>query len=106
MKRLIVVNIFRRNQFYLQEVIEDSTTSPIACGLRVAVVFLSRQAPGVTNVLWGIHERLKLVKGRCFGFYSKDGLFTQRYIEITDKVGGLSSFLVSTLFCIGFRNAP
>lgn len=86
-----------RTQFYLQEVVEDSCTSPVEPGLRVAVVFLSRQAPGVTNILWGIYQRIKLVKGRCFGFFSKDGILTQRYIEITDKtlelhlnLGGMS----------------
>lgn len=72
------------NQFNLQEVIQDRNTAPVHPGLRVAVVLLSRQSPGVTNVLWGVHERLKLVGGRCFGFYGSDGLLSGRYLEITD----------------------
>lgn len=75
-----------RNHFHLQEIVSDANTPPVGSGLRVGVVFLSRQSPGVVNVLWGVHERLKLIGGQCFGFYGTDGLLEGKYLKITDQV--------------------
>lgn len=74
--------ICNSNQFHLHEVISDRNTPCVGPHLKVGVVFLSRQAPGVTNVLWGIMERLNIVQGHCIGFYGAEGLCTGRYIEI------------------------
>lgn len=77
-----------RNHFHLQEIVSDRNTPPVGPGLRVGVVFLSRQSPGVVNVLWGVHERLKVAGGKCIGFYGTDGLMEGKHLEVNDQVRG------------------
>ncbi|OEH76488.1 putative phosphofructokinase [Cyclospora cayetanensis] len=71
--------------FYLHEVAHDKYTPPISFGLRVGFVLISRQSPGVMNVLWGLHERLKMVQGKCLAFFGLNGLIERRYMEVTDE---------------------
>mmetsp|Transcript_13318 Transcript_13318/g.26300 ORF Transcript_13318/g.26300 Transcript_13318/m.26300 type:complete len:1193 (-) Transcript_13318:1456-5034(-) len=71
------------HQFAAQEVLHDKYTSPILTGLRVGVVFMSRQAPGITNILWGLFERLSIVGGSVIGFKNGlNGLLESDYIEV------------------------
>lgn len=70
--------------FHLQEVVHDKYTPPVSPGLRIGVVSLSRQAPGIMNVLWGLHDRMSLVGGTVLGFFGIHGLLNQRYIEVTE----------------------
>eukprot|EP00921_Rhytidocystis_pertsovi_P005208 GHVQ01009018.1.p1 GENE.GHVQ01009018.1~~GHVQ01009018.1.p1 ORF type:complete len:1639 (+),score=226.92 GHVQ01009018.1:122-5038(+) len=74
-------NMAHNNHFYLHEVVHDKYTPPINSGLRVGIVFLSRQSPGVSNVLWGLYERLELVSGTCVGFFGLDGLLKKKCIN-------------------------
>ncbi|CDI76905.1 phosphofructokinase, putative [Eimeria acervulina] len=94
--------------FYLHEVAHDKYTPPINYGLRVGFVLLSRQSPGVMNVLWGLHERLKMVQGKCLAFFGLTGLIEKNYIEITDEnlelflnQGGCELTGRSTSHCLG-----
>ncbi|MFS7960001.1 putative diphosphate--fructose-6-phosphate 1-phosphotransferase [Helianthus anomalus] len=57
--------------------------------IRVGVVFCGRQSPGGHNVVWGLHEALKIhnSKSTLLGFLGgSEGLFAQRTLEITDDV--------------------
>ncbi|KAF5794412.1 putative diphosphate--fructose-6-phosphate 1-phosphotransferase [Helianthus annuus] len=57
--------------------------------IRVGVVFCGRQSPGGHNVVWGLHEALKIhnYKSTLIGFLGgSEGLFAQRTLEITDDV--------------------
>ncbi|KAL8447327.1 hypothetical protein Emed_004431 [Eimeria media] len=94
--------------FYLHEVAHDKYTPPINFGLRVGFVLISRQSPGVMNVLWGLHERLKMVQGKCLAFFGLNGLIERKYIEITDEnlelflnQGGCELIGRSTSHCLG-----
>lgn len=94
--------------FYLHEVTHDKYTPPINFGLRVGFVLISRQSPGVMNVLWGLHERLKMVQGKCLAFFGLNGLIERKYIEITDEnlelflnQGGCELTGRSTSHCLG-----
>ncbi|PHJ20129.1 6-phosphofructokinase, partial [Cystoisospora suis] len=70
--------------FFLHEVSHDKYIPPIGFGLRVGLVFISRQSPGVANVLWGLYERLKLVQGKCIAFFGLNGVVDKKYLEIED----------------------
>ncbi|KAL8437325.1 hypothetical protein Efla_007593 [Eimeria flavescens] len=94
--------------FYIHEVAHDKYTPPINFGLRVGLVLISRQSPGVMNVLWGLHERLKMVQGKCLAFFGLNGLIERKYIEITDEnlelflnQGGCELTGRSTSHCLG-----
>ncbi|CAI9270278.1 unnamed protein product [Lactuca saligna] len=57
--------------------------------LRVGLVFCGRQSPGGHNVVWGLHEALKIhnPKSILLGFLGgSEGLFAQKTLEITDDV--------------------
>ncbi|XP_051126642.1 pyrophosphate--fructose 6-phosphate 1-phosphotransferase subunit alpha [Andrographis paniculata] len=57
--------------------------------VRVGVVFCGRQSPGGHNVIWGLHEALKIhnPKNVLLGFLGgSDGLFAQKTIEISDEI--------------------
>ncbi|PFH36367.1 6-phosphofructokinase [Besnoitia besnoiti] len=71
--------------FFLHDVGHDKYIPPIGFGLRIGLVFISRQSPGVANVLWGLHERLKLVQGKCIAFFGLNGLADRKYLEIEDE---------------------
>jgi len=77
-------HLINRHQFVIQEMRHDKYTPPISPGLRVGVVFMSRQAPGVANIMWGLCNRLDLVGGTCIGFYGLGGLLEGKYCEIGD----------------------
>ena len=94
--------------FYLHEVAHDKYTPPINFGLRVGFVLISRQSPGVMNVLWGLYERLKMVQGKCLAFFGLNGLIERKYIEINDEnlelflnQGGCELTGRSTSHCLG-----
>lgn len=72
--------------FYLHEVESDKNAAPANFGLRVGFVLLSRQSPGVLNVLWGLHERLKTIRGKCLAFLGLRGLINKEFIEVTDEL--------------------
>lgn len=73
----------RDNKFTVQEMRSDPEKI-LDSGLRVGICVLSRQSPGVNNIIWGAHERLKLSNGRLLGFFGIDGLINGHYLEITD----------------------
>ncbi len=75
-----------RQQFFAYEVLHDKYTSPIS-GLRTGVVFMSRQSPGISNVLWGLFERMRLTQGVGLGFFGLQGLLTGKYLDLTEEVG-------------------
>ncbi|KAH6799803.1 Phosphofructokinase family protein [Perilla frutescens var. hirtella] len=57
--------------------------------LRVGVVFCGRQSPGGHNVIWGLHDAIKVhnPKSTLLGFLGgSDGLFAQKTLEITDDI--------------------
>ncbi|KAK1416548.1 hypothetical protein QVD17_32339 [Tagetes erecta] len=57
--------------------------------IRVGLVFCGRQSPGGHNVVWGLHEALKIhnSKNTLLGFLGgSEGLFAQRTLKITDDV--------------------
>ncbi|KAI3517927.1 hypothetical protein L1887_06172 [Cichorium endivia] len=57
--------------------------------MRVGLVFCGRQSPGGHNVVWGLHEALKMhnPKSTLLGFLGgSEGLFAQKTLEITDDV--------------------
>ncbi|GKE32920.1 pyrophosphate--fructose 6-phosphate 1-phosphotransferase subunit alpha, partial [Tanacetum coccineum] len=57
--------------------------------IRVGLVFCGRQSPGGHNVVWGLHEALKIhnPESTLLGFLGgSEGLFAQRTLEITDDV--------------------
>ncbi|KAF3684814.1 Pyrophosphate--fructose 6-phosphate 1-phosphotransferase subunit alpha [Capsicum annuum] len=57
--------------------------------IRVGVVFCGRQSPGGHNVIWGLHDALKVHnrKNILLGFLGgSEGLFAQKTLEITDDV--------------------
>ncbi|BAT98781.1 hypothetical protein LR48_Vigan06g148000 [Vigna angularis] len=61
--------------------------------IRVGVVFCGRQSPGGHNVIWGLHNALKIHNPNSvlLGFLGgSEGLFAQKTLEITDTV--LSSY--------------
>ncbi|KAK7308528.1 hypothetical protein VNO77_42139 [Canavalia gladiata] len=61
--------------------------------MRVGLVFCGRQSPGGHNVIWGLHNALKIhnPKSVLLGFLGgSEGLFAQKTLEITDDV--LSSY--------------
>ncbi|KAF7829454.1 pyrophosphate--fructose 6-phosphate 1-phosphotransferase subunit alpha [Senna tora] len=61
--------------------------------IRVGVVFCGRQSPGGHNVVWGLHNALKIHNrdSILFGFLGgSEGLFAQKTLEITD--GNLSTY--------------
>ncbi|CAL9028419.1 unnamed protein product [Prunus brigantina] len=56
---------------------------------RVGVVFCGRQSPGGHNVIWGLHNALKVhnPKSTLLGFLGgSEGLFAQKTLEITDEI--------------------
>ncbi|CBZ51912.1 Phosphofructokinase, related [Neospora caninum Liverpool] len=96
--------------FFLHDVSHDKYIPPIGFGLRVGLVFISRQSPGVANVLWGLHERLKLVQGKCIAFFGLNGLVDRKFIQIEDRhlelfknQGGCELIGRSTSHCLGSR---
>ncbi|XP_014521096.1 pyrophosphate--fructose 6-phosphate 1-phosphotransferase subunit alpha [Vigna radiata var. radiata] len=57
--------------------------------IRVGVVFCGRQSPGGHNVIWGLHNALKIHNPNSvlLGFLGgSEGLFAQKTLEITDTV--------------------
>lgn len=57
--------------------------------IRVGVVFCGRQSPGGHNVIWGLHNALKIhnPKNILLGFLGgSEGLFAQKTLEITDDI--------------------
>ncbi|CAI9296298.1 unnamed protein product [Lactuca saligna] len=57
--------------------------------IKVGVVFCGRQSPGGHNVVWGLHEALKIhnSSSTLLGFLGgSEGLFAQKTLEITDDV--------------------
>ncbi|KAK7310360.1 hypothetical protein RJT34_07824 [Clitoria ternatea] len=57
--------------------------------IRVGVVFCGRQSPGGHNVIWGLHNALKIHNPNSvlLGFLGgSEGLFAQKTLEITDDV--------------------
>ncbi|KAK1443727.1 hypothetical protein BgAZ_206030 [Babesia gibsoni] len=60
------------------EGLDGSRLSP----LKVGVVVISKQAPGVLNVIWGLYERIKLSGGTCIAFNGSKGLIDGDYIEL------------------------
>nr|XP_043633896.1 pyrophosphate--fructose 6-phosphate 1-phosphotransferase subunit alpha-like [Erigeron canadensis] len=57
--------------------------------IRVGLVFCGRQSPGGHNVVWGLHEALKIhnSESTLLGFLGgSEGLYAQRTLEITDDV--------------------
>ncbi|GAB2289316.1 hypothetical protein Dimus_023620 [Dionaea muscipula] len=57
--------------------------------IRVGVVFSGRQSPGGHNVIWGLHNALKIHNPNSvlLGFLGgTDGLFAQKTLEITDDI--------------------
>ncbi|CAK7345956.1 unnamed protein product [Dovyalis caffra] len=57
--------------------------------VRVGIVFCGRQSPGGHNVIWGLHNALKIhnPKNTLFGFLGgSEGLFAQKTLEITDDI--------------------
>ncbi|KAI7743760.1 hypothetical protein M8C21_004212 [Ambrosia artemisiifolia] len=57
--------------------------------MRVGLVFCGRQSPGGHNVVWRLHEALKIHnhKSTLLGFLGgSEGLFAQRTLEITDSI--------------------
>ncbi|XP_038702625.1 pyrophosphate--fructose 6-phosphate 1-phosphotransferase subunit alpha [Tripterygium wilfordii] len=57
--------------------------------LRVGIVFCGRQSPGGHNVIWGLHDALKVhnPNSTLLGFLGgSEGLFAQKTLEITDDV--------------------
>uniref|UniRef100_A0A2P2ME11 Pyrophosphate--fructose 6-phosphate 1-phosphotransferase subunit alpha n=2 Tax=Rhizophora mucronata TaxID=61149 RepID=A0A2P2ME11_RHIMU len=57
--------------------------------IRVGVVFCGRQSPGGHNVIWGLHNALKIHNPNniLLGFLGgSEGLFAQKTLEITDDV--------------------
>ncbi|XP_061373382.1 pyrophosphate--fructose 6-phosphate 1-phosphotransferase subunit alpha [Gastrolobium bilobum] len=56
---------------------------------RVGIVFCGRQSPGGHNVIWGLHNALKIHNPNSvlLGFLGgSEGLFAQKTLEITDSV--------------------
>ncbi|PWA74981.1 pyrophosphate-fructose-6-phosphate-phosphotransferase alpha1 [Artemisia annua] len=61
---------------------------PIHCPLPETSI-LNRQSPGGHNVVWGLHEALKIhnSKSTLLGFFGgSEGLFAQRTLEMTNDV--------------------
>lgn len=57
--------------------------------IRVGVVFSGRQSPGGHNVIWGLHNALKIHNPHnvLLGFLGgTEGLFAQKTLEITDDI--------------------
>uniref|UniRef100_A0A5B7B7M3 Pyrophosphate--fructose 6-phosphate 1-phosphotransferase subunit alpha n=1 Tax=Davidia involucrata TaxID=16924 RepID=A0A5B7B7M3_DAVIN len=57
--------------------------------IRVGVVFCGRQSPGGHNVVWGLHNALKIHNPNSvlLGFLGgSEGLFAQKTLEITDDI--------------------
>ncbi|XP_055834266.1 pyrophosphate--fructose 6-phosphate 1-phosphotransferase subunit alpha [Solanum dulcamara] len=57
--------------------------------IRVGVLFCGRQSPGGHNVIWGLHDALKVhnPKNILLGLLGgSEGLFAQKTLEITDDV--------------------
>ncbi|OIW17349.1 hypothetical protein TanjilG_22461 [Lupinus angustifolius] len=57
--------------------------------LRVGIVFSGRQSPGGHNVIWGLHNALKIHNPHSvlLGFLGgSEGLFAQKTLEITDEI--------------------
>ncbi|CAH9074849.1 unnamed protein product [Cuscuta epithymum] len=57
--------------------------------IRVGLVFSGRQSPGGHNVVWGLHDAIKVhnSKSTLLGFLGgSEGLFAQKTLEITDDV--------------------
>ncbi|KAG5542689.1 hypothetical protein RHGRI_015723 [Rhododendron griersonianum] len=50
--------------------------------IRVGLVFCGRQSPGGHNVIWGLHDALKIHNPNS----GSDGLFAQKTLEITDDI--------------------
>ncbi|KAH8509801.1 hypothetical protein Peur_051569 [Populus x canadensis] len=56
---------------------------------RVGIVFCGRQSPGGHNVIWGLHNALKIhnPNSTLLGFLGgSEGLFAQKTLEITDDI--------------------
>ncbi|KAH7648855.1 pyrophosphate-dependent phosphofructokinase [Cryptosporidium bovis] len=73
------------NHFYCQEAQLDLSSEGPGVGLRIGVLLMSRQAPGIANVVWGLYHRLKMVRGRCLGFYGVKGFLQGKHITLTEK---------------------
>ncbi|KAK7407752.1 hypothetical protein VNO78_09804 [Psophocarpus tetragonolobus] len=57
--------------------------------MRVGIVFCGRQSPGGHNVIWGLHNALKIHNPQSvlLGFLGgSEGLFAQKTLEITDSI--------------------
>ncbi|KAG9134234.1 hypothetical protein Leryth_019178 [Lithospermum erythrorhizon] len=57
--------------------------------IRVGVVFCGRQSPGGHNVIWGLHDALKVhnKNSTLIGFLGgSEGLFAQKALEVTDDI--------------------
>lgn len=87
-RRQILVSypeLCKTNDFQLQEVKSDLTRVAPSF-LKIGVFFASRQSPGMMNIVWGIHERLKASNGQCLGFKGAKGLLDGEAKLITDDM--------------------
>ncbi|KAF8819016.1 6-phosphofructokinase, partial [Cardiosporidium cionae] len=68
--------------------IEESSTwnFPSRVGLRIGIVFLSRQSPGAMNIIWGLFERIHSFQGKIFGFFGLKGLLEGDFVEISPSM--------------------
>ncbi|GIX63722.1 6-phosphofructokinase, putative [Babesia caballi] len=83
-------NMAYRCHFSLYEVVGNYPESSFRessrqVPLNVGVVVLSKQAPGVLNVIWGIQERVAINDGTCIAFNGARGLIEGDYIEVTSS---------------------
>ncbi|GBE60727.1 6-phosphofructokinase [Babesia ovata] len=80
--------MIRRCHFNLYEVVSEypeveANQDDVNIPMKVGVVVLTKQAPGVLNVIWGIHERLSLRGSSCVAFNGARGLIEGDYIELS-----------------------
>eukprot|EP00917_Polyrhabdina_sp_WS-2016_P004738 GHVP01010900.1.p1 GENE.GHVP01010900.1~~GHVP01010900.1.p1 ORF type:complete len:1359 (-),score=252.74 GHVP01010900.1:49-4125(-) len=76
------------SHFVMREVRSDETPFPLheIRDFRVGLVFLSRQAPGMENVLWGLYNRVsKIQHGKLIGFYGLQGLMDLKYLDVCES---------------------
>eukprot|EP01055_Gregarina_sp_Pseudo9_P002108 Gregarina_sp_Pseudo_9__2107@NODE_246_length_3446_cov_5_179043_g229_i0_p1_GENE_NODE_246_length_3446_cov_5_179043_g229_i0NODE_246_length_3446_cov_5_179043_g229_i0_p1_ORF_typecomplete_len872_score224_71PFK/PF00365_20/6_9e02PFK/PF00365_20/7_9e51_NODE_246_length_3446_cov_5_179043_g229_i07503365 len=87
-RRQILVSypeLCKTNDFMLQEV-KSEPNKEIMGFLKIGVFFASRQSPGMMNIVWGIHDRLRAVNGQCLGFKGAKGVLDGEAILITDDM--------------------
>ncbi|EAN32860.2 Phosphofructokinase family protein [Theileria parva strain Muguga] len=68
-----------------REIGSVSSESLKSGSLRVGVVPVGKQAPGVLNVFWGIFTRVSKMGGKCLAFHGIKGLLQNSYIELKES---------------------